>query len=108
MEIKINNIKEFTKGWFIGDFTPTLLKTNDFEVAIKYYKAGDQEERHHHKLATEYTVVVSGEISMNGEKFIKDEIITILPNEKVVFKCLTDAITVVIKTPSIKGDKYIG
>ena len=28
-------------GWFIGNFEPSLLKTNDVEVAVKKYKAGD-------------------------------------------------------------------
>ena len=101
------NLKDFTKGWIVGNFNPTLLDTNDFEVAIKRYNAGDYEQTHHHKIATEITVIVEGEVEMNGVKYVKDDIITIQPNESTDFKCITDVVTVVIKTPSANNDKYI-
>jgi mannose-6-phosphate isomerase-like protein (cupin superfamily) len=101
------NLKDFTKGWIVGNFNPTLLDTNDFEVAIKRYNAGDYENKHHHKIATEITVIVEGEVEMNGIKYVKDDIITIQPNEATDFKCITDVITVVVKTPSANDDKYI-
>lgn len=104
--MNINNLKNFVKGWFIGNFEPTLLNTNDFEVAIKRYNAGDYEESHHHKIATEFTIIVEGEVEMNGTKYIKDDIIMIQPNESTDFKCITDVVTVVIKTPSANNDKY--
>ncbi|TXT33835.1 MAG: hypothetical protein FD136_645, partial [Chitinophagaceae bacterium] len=63
------DLDEMVKGWFIGNFNPTLFKTNDVEVAVKKYKAGDNEPSHHHKIATEFTVVLNGVIEMNGEKF---------------------------------------
>jgi mannose-6-phosphate isomerase-like protein (cupin superfamily) len=102
------NLSEFTKGWFIGDFTPTLLNTLDFEISIKRYKAGDIESRHHHKIATEYTVIVDGEVTMNGSVFKTNDIVIINPNESTDFVCLTDVTTVVVKTPSIKDDKFNG
>ena len=37
------NLSEMKKGWFVGNFSPTLCKTNDVEVAVKYYNAGDHE-----------------------------------------------------------------
>jgi hypothetical protein len=101
------NLNDFTKGWFLGNFEPSLLKTNDFEIAIKRYKANDYEESHYHKISTEYTVIVEGEVEMNGLKYSKDDIITILPNHSTDFKCLTDVITTVVKVPSSKNDKYL-
>ncbi len=103
----ITNLNEFFKGWFVGNFEPTLNTTKDFEVAVKRYKAGDYEEKHHHKIATEITVIVEGEVEMNGVKYVKDDIITIQPNESTDFKCITDVVTVVVKTPSANNDKYI-
>lgn len=101
------NLNDFFKGWFIGNFKPTLSDTNDFEVGIKRYKSGDSESKHHHKIATEYTVIVEGEVLMNQIKYKKDDIIVIKPGESTDFQCLTDVITVVVKTPSIKDDKYV-
>jgi mannose-6-phosphate isomerase-like protein (cupin superfamily) len=103
-----NNLNDFIKGWFIGDFKPTILNTSDFEIAIKRYKAGDSESIHHHKIATEYTVIVEGEVMMNDSKYKTNDIITIQPNERTNFICLTDVVTVVVKTPSVKNDKYNG
>jgi hypothetical protein len=100
------NLNDFVKGWFIGNFEPTLLATNEFEIGIKKYTAGDYEEKHTHKIATEFTVIVEGAVEMNGIKYVKDEIIKINPHESTDFKCLTDAITVIVKTPSVVGDKY--
>lgn len=102
-----HNLNDFIKGWFIGDFKPTLINNEHFEVAVKRYKAGDYEESHHHKIATEITVIVEGEVEMNGIKYMKDDIITIQPNESTDFKCITDVVTVVIKKPSENNDKYI-
>ena len=30
-------LDDMTKGWFIGNFEPSLMKTNDVEVAVKHY-----------------------------------------------------------------------
>lgn len=103
----INDLKKFTKGWIVGNFEPSLLKNENFEVAIKRYNSGDYEKSHYHKIATEITVIVEGEVLMNGVNYKKDDIITINPNESTDFKCITDVVTVVIKTPSANNDKYI-
>ena len=94
-------------GWFVGDFEPTIINSKDFEVGVKRYDSGVYEISHHHKVATEITIIVEGEVEMNGIKYVKDDIIKINPNESTDFKCLTDVITVVVKTPSVKDDKYI-
>ena len=99
------NLNDMVKGWFVGDFSPSAWMDN-FEVGVKRYKAGDYEEKHYHKLAHEFTVIVSGEVEMNGVKYQQDDIIEIQPNESTDFKCLTDVVTVVVKTISVKGDKY--
>ena len=105
--MKKHKIKNFTKGWFIGDFEPSLLQTKHFEVGVKYYKAGDTEDCHMHKTATEYTVIVKGKIMMFNKVFKKGDIIEVEPNEYTDFVALKDTITLVVKTPSVKGDKYL-
>ena len=105
--MNLANLKNFKKGWFIGRFEPTIINTDNFEIAVKRYNAGDYEKSHHHKIATEITVIIDGEVEMNGTKYTKDDIITINQNESTDFKCITDVVTVVIKTPSVNNDKYI-
>ena len=103
--MKIFNLNNTVKGWFIGDFDPSLYKDN-FEVGVKKYKKGDKEQSHYHKYSKEFTVIVTGIVKMNGIVYEKDSIIQINENEKTDFECLEDSITVVVKTSSIKGDKY--
>lgn len=95
------------KGWFVGDFSPTLLQTDAVEVAVKEYKAGDGEDWHYHKVATEITVVVSGEVHMCGQTFSAGDMILLEPGEGTDFKALTDAVTAVVKLPGAKNDKYL-
>jgi hypothetical protein len=101
------NLKDFIKGWFIGDFEPSIFNTKDFEVAIKYYKKNDIEDEHYHKIAKEWTCVIDGEVKFNNQIFEKDSVILVNPYQKIKFKALEDSTTVVIKIPSVKGDKYI-
>ena len=101
-----HNLNDMVKGWFIGNFEPTLHKTDDFEVAIKSYLEGATEKRHKHKVATEFTVIVDGVVEMNGVEYSSNDIIIISPGESTDFKCLTPVTTVVVKTPCVKNDKY--
>lgn len=100
-------LSEMTKGWFIGNFEPSLLKTNDVEVAVKKYRAGDIEERHYHKIATEFTVIISGKVKMFGKEYGADDIVVVKPGEATAFECLEDAVNVVVKIPGANGDKYV-
>jgi hypothetical protein len=101
------NIENFINGWIIGNFAPTLYKTNDVEVAIKVYKKGEFENSHYHKIATEFTVVLTGIIEMNGTRYQEGDIIKIEPEIATNFISITDAKTVVIKIPGANNDKYI-
>lgn len=105
--MKVNKLQDMTKGWFVGNFEPTLFNTDQFEVAVKKYKAGDKEQKHYHKVATEITVVVSGMVLMNGATYNSGDIITIEPGEATDFEALSDSITTVVKLPCVKDDKYI-
>lgn len=95
-------------GWFIGQFEPTLMSTPDVEVAVKKYKKGDYEKSHYHKVATEYTVIVSGEVEMNGMRYEAGDIIRIDPGEATDFRVLSEeVVTTVVKLPCVAGDKYL-
>ncbi|MBK86643.1 MAG: hypothetical protein CMC86_05545 [Flavobacteriaceae bacterium] len=105
--MKKNKLEEMLGGWFIGNFEPSLFKTNDVEVAVKNYKKGDFEESHYHKIATEYTVILNGKVKMMGIEYGQGSILTIPPMEATDFLALTDVTTVVVKIPGASNDKYI-
>lgn len=106
--MEIYHLDSMIRGWFIGNFEPSIFKTNDVEVAIKKYNRGDYEHSHYHKIATEITAIVSGNVSMNGKQYKKGDIIVITPGESTDFKCMEDGtISVVVKIPGANNDKYI-
>ncbi len=106
MSSKFNH-KEFIKGWLVGDFSPSLFKSKDIEVGIKYYDSGFKEKAHYHKISTEYTLIVKGKAKINGSLYCEGQGIIIEPNEISNFECLTDCVTLVIKIPSSTEDKYL-
>jgi helix-turn-helix protein len=104
--MKFYKEEEFDRGWFVGNFEPSCLKTDEAEVSIKRYSAGDEEPSHHHKVATEITLIVEGEVSINDVSLKKGDIVVVEPFESVKFKALKDSVNLVVKIPSVKGDKY--
>jgi len=105
--MKVNKLNDMFRGWVVGNFDPSLWKTDDVEVAVKEYVAGDYEEKHYHKIATEITVIGKGKVEMNGIEYNSGDIITIEPGEATDFKVLEDTVTTVIKFPCVKDDKYL-
>ena len=107
--MKTAKLEDMIKGWFVGNFEPTLLKTNDVEVAIKNYNKGDYEDRHFHKIATEITVITKGRVKMNGIEYKVGDIVIMEPNESTDFECLeNNTQNVVVKIPGANNDKYLG
>jgi quercetin dioxygenase-like cupin family protein len=105
--MQIYNEKDFIRGWFVGNFMPSCLATDQVEVAVKRYKENDYEKRHFHKIATEITYIITGSVKMNDVEYTQGDIIQILPNESTDFLATSDTITVVVKMPCVKNDKYI-
>lgn len=104
---QVCQLSDFTGGWFLGDFSPAIWRTNKLECAVKTYSAGEKEQRHYHRIATEVTIVAAGRVRLNGTEYCPGDILTLSPGEPADFEALTNATNFVIKTPSIVGDKYI-
>lgn len=99
-------LSDMVKGWFVGQFVPTAFKSDACEVAVKTYQKGDYEPEHYHKIATEITLILSGEVMMLGKKWSDGDIIVIHPNESTDFEALSNVTTIVVKIPGAIDDKY--
>ena len=106
--MKRGHLKDMVKGWFVGNFEPTAYQTNACEVAIKTYRKGEHEPVHHHKVATEITVIQEGRVRMSGKEYATGDILVIEPGMATDFEVLEDTITVVVKVPGAQNDKYMG
>jgi len=102
----IDNINRMFRGWFIGDFEPSVLKTKNFEVGVLIHKKGELWPKHFHKEAVEYNCLLDGKMMVHG-KIIEPGTIFIFDKTEIadpVF--LEDCRVLVVKTPSVIGDKY--
>lgn len=103
----IHQLSDFTRGWFIGDFEPSLLKTKDFEVGYAHHRKGDYWDAHYHKIAEEINYLVRGRIKIGDVIVEQGQIFHIHPGEITAPEFLEDSEILIVKVPSVKGDKYI-
>ncbi len=101
------DLSDYPKGWIIGNFYPTLISNNGIEVGIKKFVKGESEPCHFQKQATEFTVVISGKITLGEIEAGAGTILRIPNNLHGKFLCLEDCILVVIKSPSSPEDKVL-
>lgn len=104
--MKINKLGNMVRGWIVGKFSPSLYY-KDYEIGFKYYNKGDYEKCHKHLLSEEVTIVLFGNIEMNGQQYSEGDIIIQEKNEYTDFLCLSErAITAVYRPDgSFPNDK---
>jgi len=104
--MQVKRIEDMKGGWFIGNFDPTVLHTPDFEIGYKFHPKGEKWDVHYHKRAIEITYLVRGKMMIQGRELTSGDIFTILPYEVADPIFLEDCEVVIVKTPSVVGDKY--
>lgn len=105
--MKKTNLKNFTNGWFIGDFEPSIFKNPNFEVCVKNFSKGEMEDAHFQRIATEITVVLAGRVRMGNINLVENEVLIIHKDEICDFEAITDCKVLGIKFPSLPGDKIL-
>lgn len=103
----VRKLCEMVRGWCIGDFEPSIIRTKDFELGILKHKKNEVWPRHYHKIATEYNILLSGSMWVCGEELLSGDIFVIHPNDISEPKFHEDCVIVCIKIPSVPGDKYL-
>lgn len=103
----MKNIKESVRGWFIGDFDKSILKTKDFEVGYAKWKKGPFPDIHFQRIATEYNLLVRGKALVNGVVYEEGDFFIFEPYVVGEGEWLEDSEIVVIKTPSVTKDKQV-
>ena len=95
------------RGWFIGDFSPSILRTKKFEVGFISHKKNETWEAHFHKRSIEYNLLVKGKMKVNGKILNKGDIFVFEKGEVCNPIFLKNCELVVVKVPSIPNDKHI-
>lgn len=105
--MEVRKITEFKKGWFIGNFDDSVLRTEGFEIAYATRTKGQPEPRHYHKVAKEITVIIEGKIKIHDVILQAGDVFVLDPWEITDPEILEDTKLIIVKTPSVIGDKYI-
>lgn len=104
--MNILKMSDMIGGWFVGNFEPTAFKTSEFEVCYKVHPKGEQWPVHYHKVATEINYIIRGSMRLNDTLLTQGDIFILKPYEVATPEFLEDCELIVVKTPSIVGDKY--
>ena len=104
--MKVFNIKDMKGGWFIGNFEPSILKTDNFEVGHHAHKKGASTHNHYHKSSTEINVIVKGKMVVNGEVLTAGDIFVFEPYVVSESEFLEDTDLIVVRDSSNPNDKY--
>lgn len=102
------------KSWFFGHFMEEpLLRSDLVEVAYQNVsdKKADPADRHYHKKSIEINIVISGQakFKINGESVTigEGEFYIVYPFSVVEgFSTSPNTKIIVVRTPSISGDKF--
>lgn len=100
-------LKDFTKGWILGQFEPSLAKT-DFEVGLRWNNEGDKEDRHYHKEVTEYVAFAGGMHRLGRDIYKDGDVLIIYPYMSTDYECIEPGYCLTVKDKSIPTDKFPG
>jgi len=104
--MNITKITDYVRGWFIGDFEPTILRTKDFEVGLIRHKKGELWTSHYHKDSVEYNVLVTGKMIVQEQELSDGDVFIFQKGEIADPVFLEDCTVVCVKVPSIPSDKF--
>ena len=98
-------VDSFVRGWFIGDFEPSIIRTKTWEVALLRHNKGEKWDFHYHAQADEVNVLLNGRMMLNGYEIRARNVFTIPKKQIACPLFLEDCLILCIKTPSVIGDK---
>ena len=101
------NVNGFIGGWFVGDFAETAYRTPACEVSYKKHAAGEYWPAHYHAQADEINYLITGKMEINGTQLEGPVVFVIHKNEIAKPMFHTDVTLIVVKLPSLPGDKIL-
>tara|TARA_B100001094_G_C17605386_1_gene518596 strand:+ start:53 stop:379 length:327 start_codon:yes stop_codon:yes gene_type:complete len=104
--MKIFNISDMIGGWFVGDFSPSVLKTDKFEVGHHKHKKGDETHNHYHKGSMEINVIIRGKMIVNKQTLSTGDIFVFEPYTVSEADFIEDTELIVVRNSSNTKDKY--
>ena len=81
-------------------------KTKDFEVGTTIHPKGSEWPKHYHKKSREINYLIRGKMLIQDQEIVGGDVFVFEPYEVADPIFLEDCEVLVIKTPSVPGDKF--
>lgn len=107
LNVKKHRIENFTRGWFIGDFEPSVEKNKNVEVGYMTYSKNERVDYHYHEHCREINLLIKGTINNAGVIINEGDIFIFEPFSVAIPIFLEDSIIVVFKDKCSNNDKVI-
>lgn len=104
--MRVTKLTDYVRGWFIGNFSPSVLNTTDFEVGVLTHHKDEKWPSHYHKESIEYNVLVTGKMVVQGKELNSGDVFVFEKGEIADPIFLEDCTVVCVKVPSIPSDKF--
>lgn len=104
--MKVDHLANYKDGWYVGKFLPSIYSTSDFEVGLKQYSAGAKPRPHYHQHSREINLIIKGKLKYQDLVLGPSFLFVIEPGEPFGCEMLEDTEIVVVKVPSVPGDKH--
>lgn len=108
LNVEIFKLENFTRGWIIGDFEPSLLKNSGVELAVMHKNKGVGVcDFHYHENCIEINVLIKGQMKVNNKIIKENEVFVFNPFVPAICEFLEDCTFVAFKNKSSNKDKVI-
>lgn len=104
-DVKDIQIKDTVRGWFLGDFEPSIKRISNMEIGLLTHEANEQWDAHVHREVVEYNYLVKGEMTLNEQEYKTGDSFIFPPRHLAVPKFKTKCIILCLKIPSKPTDK---
>ena len=99
--------QSYIRGWLIGDFEPSIVRTKDFEVGILTHKAGEKWPFHYHAHLDEINLLIKGEMRINNCNVSAGDVFVFNKNMISCPIFIEDCTVLCVKIPSLPKDKIL-
>lgn len=106
IENKVINKNDYTRGWLIGDFIPSIENNKNVELGYLFHEKDSKWDFHYHKESIEINILINGNMIINNIEYNEKDVFIINKN---IISCpifVRDCELICIKIPSVPQDKY--
>lgn len=99
--MQVFKLENMIRGWFVGNFDPTVHRTDQFEVGYRVHQPDEGDDAHFHPIVTEVNVVTHGRMIVQDQVLVAGDIFVLHPWEITNPVFLETTGVICVKVPSL-------